>query len=195
MFVRIRWMKYGVKCTKTPRTKNKNLIGYSYLFRQSTRGVHPPLRPWCISPCFRFAPYFREIFQTLWRIFKISPFPEIRHTLFSKIHLLFTYFLCISFPPYFDHDGFMHHPMHVLDAPAEYHKVFDISYLLPHVLSSSSNLKKCGTTTLAKEEIYIIQEIIPYPVIQEILHNYVTFMCVCMCVWDLYIYMYIYMYI
>ena len=24
---------------------------------------------------------------------------------------------CISFPPYFDHDAFMHHPMHVLDAP------------------------------------------------------------------------------
>ena len=21
------------------------------------------------------------------------------------------------FPPYFDHDAFMHHPMHVLDAP------------------------------------------------------------------------------
>src|SRR6218665_1991187 len=25
--------------------------------------------------------------------------------------------MCISFPPYFDHDAFMHHPMHVLDAP------------------------------------------------------------------------------
>jgi len=34
-----------------------------------------------------------------------------------KIHLLFTYLMCISFPPYFDHDAFMHHPMHVLDAP------------------------------------------------------------------------------
>src|SRR6218665_2764204 len=35
---------------------------------------------------------------------------------FRQIHLLFTYFTCIS--PYFDHDAFMHHPMHVLDAPA-----------------------------------------------------------------------------
>ena len=26
--------------------------------------------------------------------------------------------MCISFPPYFDHDAFMHHPMHVLHAPA-----------------------------------------------------------------------------
>src|SRR6218665_3119992 len=26
--------------------------------------------------------------------------------------------MCILFPPYFDHDAFMHHPMHVLDAPA-----------------------------------------------------------------------------
>ena len=34
-----------------------------------------------------------------------------------KIHLLFTYFMCISFPPYFDHDAFMHHPMQALDAP------------------------------------------------------------------------------
>src|SRR6218665_1648604 len=28
------------------------------------------------------------------------------------------YILCVYFPPYFDHDAFMHHPMHVLDAPA-----------------------------------------------------------------------------
>jgi len=40
-------------------------------------------------------------------LFKISP------PCFRKIHLLFTYFMCISFPPYFDHDAFMHHPMHV----------------------------------------------------------------------------------
>ena len=33
---------------------------------------------------------------------------------FQKIHLLFTYFMCILFPLYFDHDAFMHHPMHVL---------------------------------------------------------------------------------
>ena len=33
------------------------------------------------------------------------------------IHLLFTYSMCISFTPYFDHDAFMHHLMHVLDAP------------------------------------------------------------------------------
>ena len=38
--------------------------------------------------------------------------------LFIKIHLLFTYFLFISFPPYFDHDAVMHHPMHILDASA-----------------------------------------------------------------------------
>src|SRR6218665_1669285 len=38
------------------------------------------------------------------------------HPCFTKIHLLLTYFMCISFPPYFDHDAFMHHPMHVLDA-------------------------------------------------------------------------------
>src|SRR6218665_2923578 len=31
--------------------------------------------------------------------------------------MLFTYFTCISFHPYFYHDAFMPHPMHVLDAP------------------------------------------------------------------------------
>jgi len=36
---------------------------------------------------------------------------------FIKIYLHFAYFMCISFSPYFDHDAFMHHPMHVLDAP------------------------------------------------------------------------------
>jgi len=64
---------------------------------------------------FRISPYFlwfpsvsrKLFFPPLW---KISP-------CFRKIHLVFTYFMCISFPPYFDHDGFMHHPMHVLDAP------------------------------------------------------------------------------
>src|SRR6218665_2993963 len=29
--------------------------------------------------------------------------------------------MCISFPPYFDHDAFMHHTMHVLDAPVLRH--------------------------------------------------------------------------
>src|SRR6218665_390036 len=62
-------------------------------------------RPPQIPPLFRENYYFPPTF----RIF---------HLCFRKIHLLFTYFTCISFPPYFDRDAFMHHPMHVLDAPA-----------------------------------------------------------------------------
>jgi len=92
-----------------------------------------PPRPWCISPCFRF-PLFSKKIQIVWKIFSIllcfSTFPPVKRKLlfppyftkfppcFTKIHLLFTYFLCISFPPCFDHDAFMHRPMHVLDAPA-----------------------------------------------------------------------------
>src|SRR6218665_3792458 len=45
-----------------------------------------------------------------------SPLLEKCPPCFRKILLLFTYFLCISCPPYFDHDAFMHHPMRVLDA-------------------------------------------------------------------------------
>src|SRR6218665_1675837 len=29
--------------------------------------------------------------------------------------------MCFSFPPYFDHDAFMHHTMHILDAPDNMH--------------------------------------------------------------------------
>src|SRR6218665_340078 len=35
---------------------------------------------------------------------------------FPKIHQLFTYMDFPRISPYFDHDAFMHHPMHVLDA-------------------------------------------------------------------------------
>src|SRR6218665_126411 len=54
-----------------------------------------------VSRKLLFPPYFQ----------KFSP-------LFSKnspaFYILFVYFVS----PYFDHDAFMHHPMHVLDAPA-----------------------------------------------------------------------------
>src|SRR6218665_3759278 len=45
---------------------------------------------------------------------KISP---LAFEKFKNLHLLFTYFMCIFVSPYFDHDAFMHHPMHVLVAP------------------------------------------------------------------------------
>src|SRR6218665_3833392 len=57
---------------------------------------------------FRISPLFPENYSFP-LLLQISP-------CFRQIHLLFTYFTCI-FPPYFDHDAFMHHPMHVLDAP------------------------------------------------------------------------------
>ena len=39
--------------------------------------------------------------------------------------------MCISFPPYFDHDAFMHHPMHVLEAP----DIRGVQYLAPlHII-------------------------------------------------------------
>jgi len=54
-----------------------------------------------------FPPSFAKIINSL--LFKFPPS-------FPKIHVYFTCFTCISFPPYFDHDAFMHHTMHVLDA-------------------------------------------------------------------------------
>ena len=73
---------------------------------------------------FRISPYFRccSTFPSLFRENYYSPLLwQIFSPCFTQIHLLFTYFMCISFPPYFDHDAFMHHLMHVLDAPVSIH--------------------------------------------------------------------------
>ena len=80
---------------------------------------------------YRFSPYFRcfSTFPPCFAKFIISPLfrenyyflPTFKNSplCFTQIHLLFTYFTCISFPPYFYHDAFMHHPMHALDAPVK----------------------------------------------------------------------------
>jgi len=59
-----------------------------------------------ISPLFFLFRYISSLFR---ENYYFPLLPKIS-TCFPKIHLLFTYFLCISFPPYFDHDAFMHHP-------------------------------------------------------------------------------------
>src|SRR6218665_2506822 len=41
---------------------------------------------------------------------------------FREIYVFSTYFMCISFPSYFDHDAFLHHTMRVVDAPANWQK-------------------------------------------------------------------------
>src|SRR6218665_2427681 len=58
--------------------------------------LHFPLFP----ENFSFPPYF-------------SKFPPVLGKFNCFLHTL-----RVLFPPYFDHDAFMHHPMHVLDAPA-----------------------------------------------------------------------------
>jgi len=66
-----------------------------------------------ISPLFLLfqyiSPYFAKIILSPY----FSKFPPF----FRYIYVGFTYFVLFSFPPYFDHDAFMHHTMHVLDAP------------------------------------------------------------------------------
>src|SRR6218665_2458579 len=76
---------------------------------------HRPQILFRISPLFRcfstFPPLFRENYSFPPTLTNFPPS-------FRQINLLFTCFTSISFPPYFDHDAFMHHPMHVLDASA-----------------------------------------------------------------------------
>ena len=69
-------------------------------------------------PLFSLFQYIFPLFRENYNFPCFKKFPPC----FRKIHLLFTYFMCFSFPPTcFDHDAFMHHPMHELDAPAWQH--------------------------------------------------------------------------
>src|SRR6218665_28840 len=90
-------------------------------FPEKFLDFHPPkFLMTFLKSNLKFSPYFLCFSTFLLCFAKIiipsyfDKFPPC----FRQIHLLFTYFTCISFPPYFDHDAFMNHPMHVLDAPA-----------------------------------------------------------------------------
>src|SRR6218665_334150 len=61
-------------------------------------------------PCFSTFPLFRKNYNFP-LLLKMSPL------CFRKIHMLFAYFISLYVyfvSPYFDHDAFMHHPMHAL---------------------------------------------------------------------------------
>src|SRR6218665_125154 len=77
------------------------------------------LRPFCLfSTNFEFSPYYSNIFPPLSRNFyfplllNISKFPPD----FVKFACFLQTFYAFRSP--IDHDAFMHHTMHVLDAPA-----------------------------------------------------------------------------
>ena len=61
-----------------------------------------PLRQWCISPCFRFPPV-PKIFQTPWKIFRISSIPEnFSHFIRQNFWRPFSVIDCkFWFPPIF----------------------------------------------------------------------------------------------
>jgi|SRR6218665_916924 len=40
------------------------------------RGIHPPLRQVCISPCFRFLPYFPKLFRLRGKFSQFHLFPK-----------------------------------------------------------------------------------------------------------------------
>src|SRR6218665_2391855 len=65
-----------------------------------------------ISPLFSLFQYISPLFL---EIYYYSPTLKNFPPVLDKI-TFFLHTLCISFPPYFDHDAFMHHPMRVLDA-------------------------------------------------------------------------------
>jgi len=85
---------------------------------------HPPkFLMTFFSHKFRIPPYF-PCFSTFPLYFpKIIISPTLKNCppCFRNIHLLLHTFCAFRFSPYFDHDAFMHHPMHVLDAPVACH--------------------------------------------------------------------------
>src|SRR6218665_3957292 len=99
------------------KKKVKNVTFSGKIFRLSSAKISDDLffshRPQISnSPLFSLFQYISPLFRENFSfplLFQISP-------CFRQIHLLFTYFTSI-FPPYFYRDAFMHHPMHVLDAP------------------------------------------------------------------------------
>src|SRR6218665_1336921 len=106
--------------------KLRGKLSQFYLFTEKFLDFHPPkfLMTFyflSLTTNFEFHPIFPvSVHSPLFREnYYFSP-PTLTNfpLCFRQIHLRFTYFTCISFPPYFDHDAFMHHPMHVLDAPA-----------------------------------------------------------------------------
>ena len=82
------------------------------------RGVYPPEAMMHFS-LFQISLPFPNHFQTPWKMFPILLFPPKIPYDFVKF-TCFLHTLCVfRFPTYFDHDAFMHHTMHVLDAHAQ----------------------------------------------------------------------------
>jgi len=102
------------------------------------QGRPPPWGNDAFPPCFKFFrrkgkfsqfTFSQKSFQFSSAKISDDPFPLFRENYyfpptlsnFPPDFVKFTCFLHIlyvfSFPPYFGHDAFMHHPMHVLDAP------------------------------------------------------------------------------
>ena len=68
-------------------------------------GVHPP------KPIMHFPPLSEHLSES---VENVHNFP----TIFVKFLCVLPH-LCIFASPYFDHDAFMHHTIHVLDTPYE----------------------------------------------------------------------------
>src|SRR6218665_2571268 len=77
-------------------------------FHPTTNFKFPPIFPVSVH----FPPAFREHYYSP-SFSKPTPFSKNS----PAFYILYVYFVS----PYFDHDAFMHHPMHVLDVPASIH--------------------------------------------------------------------------
>src|SRR6218665_314753 len=95
--------------------------------RFTCRGVHPP-EAMMHFPLFQIPPIFEKVSDSVENFPCFSTFPPVSRKLlfpptFTNPSVLEKFTCCLHtlcvfrFPPYFDHDEFMHHPMHVLDAP------------------------------------------------------------------------------
>jgi len=102
---------YDLICLETDNTNQlMSQLGEKFMIRTQcwTRGVHPPKSMMHIA----YSPYFNKIY-------KFPPlFPLKMFQFFPYLSSIYVFFLNLPFllAPYFDHDAFMHHALHVLDA-------------------------------------------------------------------------------
>src|SRR6218665_1890433 len=72
-------------------------------------------------PIFPVSVHFPPCFAKI--IIYFPPTLKNSSPVFEKF-TCFLYNLCVFRFPYFDHDAFMHHPMHVLEAPGPHNRLF-----------------------------------------------------------------------
>src|SRR6218665_54542 len=91
-------------------------ISLSFSEKMSGSMIFCPILPF-LNKVLRFSSPHIFAKQYIFLVFRENYYVhlilEILFLISQNLCVFFTYFTCFSFAPYFDHDAFMHHTMHV----------------------------------------------------------------------------------